>query len=117
MEEKTMISYGMAKARAMAGRTDWNEREYISKAVITWVDSDYEYELEVENEGMSDKEFKAWIEADAEDLAKEDATENGTVFEEIYSINYETDYIDDDALFDDEYDAYCEFEWECATGR
>ena len=112
-----MISYREAKARAMAGRMDWNEREYISKAVITWVDSDYEYELEVENEGMSDSEFKAWIEADAEDLAKEDAAEKGTVFDEIYSISYETDYIDDDALFDDEYDAYCEFEWECESDR
>ncbi len=112
-----MISYREAKARAMAGRMDWNEREYISKAVITWVDNDYEYELEVENEGMSDKAFRAWIEGDAKDLAKEDATEKGTVFEEIYSINYETDYVDDDALFDDEYDACCEFEWEAMTGR
>lgn len=112
-----MISYGMAKAKAMAGGTDWNEREYISRAVITWVDSDYEYELEVENEGMSDKEFRAWIEADAEDLAKEDAAEKGAIFEEIYSINYETDFIDDDTLFDDEYDAYCESEWEAMTGR
>lgn len=112
-----MVAYGIAKARAMAGRTDWNEREFISKAVITWVDSDYEYELEVENDGMSDKEFRAWIEADAEDLAKEDALKNGTIFEEIYSIDYETDFIDDDALFDDEYDAYCEFEWEARTGR
>ncbi len=112
-----MISYGMAKARAMAERTDWNEREYISKAVITWVDSDYEYELEVENDGMSDKEFRAWIEADAEDLAKEDAAENGTVFEEIYSIDYETDYIDDDDIFDRGYEEACELEWEAMTGR
>lgn len=66
---------------------------------------------------MSDKEFRAWIEADAEDLAKEDAAEKGTIFEEIYSIDYETDFIDDDALFDDEYDAYCESEWEAMTGR
>ena len=74
------------------------------------MDSDYEYELEIENEDMSDSEFKAWIEADAEDLAKEDAAEKGTVFDEIYSI-------DDDALFDDEYDAYCAFEWECESDR
>ncbi len=112
-----MISYGMAKARAMAGRTDWNERECISKAVITWVGSDYEYELEVENEGMSDKEFRAWIETDAENLVKEDAAENGTVFEEIYSISYETDYIDDDDLFDRGYEEACELEWEAMTGR
>ncbi|MCM1530624.1 MAG: hypothetical protein NC093_11615 [Alistipes sp.] len=112
-----MISYGMAKARAMAGRTDWNEREYISKAIITWVDSDYEYELEIENDGMSDEAFRAWIEADAEDLAKEDAAENGTVFEEVYSIDYETDFIDDDEIFDRGYEDACEFDWECRTGR
>ena len=37
-----MVSYGIAKARAMANRTDWNERTEITKAVITWVDEDYE---------------------------------------------------------------------------
>ena len=44
-----MVAYGIAKARAMANRTDWNERTEITKAVITWVDEDYEYELEIEN--------------------------------------------------------------------
>ena len=43
--------------------------------------------------------------------------ENGTTFEEIDSIEYEEDYIDDDALFEDEYAAACEFEWECEIGR
>ena len=43
-----MVSYGMAKARAMANRADWNERTEITKAVITWVDD--EYDLEIENE-------------------------------------------------------------------
>ena len=42
---------------------------------------------------------------------------NGTTFEEIDSIEYEEDYIDDDALFEDEYTAWAEFEWECETGR
>ena len=46
-----MISYGMAKARAMAGRDDWNEREAIKSATILWYDTEEEgYELEVENE-------------------------------------------------------------------
>lgn len=112
-----MVAYGIAKARAMAGRTDWNERTEITKAVITWYDENYEYELEVENDGMSDKKFTEWIEQDAEELAKEDAAENNTAFEGIDSISYEEDYIDDDALFDDEYDAYCESEWEAMTGR
>ena len=31
-----MVAYGIAKARAMANRTDWNERTEITKAVITW---------------------------------------------------------------------------------
>ena len=113
-----MISYAEALSRAKANRTDWNERERIAKAIITWVDSEYEYELEIENDDhMDDEEFKAWIEKNAEEFAKEDAEENGTTFEEIDSIEYEEDYIDDDALFEDEYTAWAEFEWECETGR
>lgn len=112
-----MVAYGIAKARAMAGRTDWNERTEITKAVITWYDEDYEHELEVENDGMSNKEFTEWIEQDAEEFAREKAAEKNTTFEGIDSIRYEDDYIDDDALFDDEYDAYCEFEWECAMDK
>ena len=103
-----MVSYGIAKARAMANRADWNERTEITKAIITWVDSEYEYELEIENEDrMDNEEFTAWVEENAESLAKADAEENGTTFEEI----------DDDALFDEEYENACEFEWECQTGR
>lgn len=49
-----MVSYGMAKARAMANRADWNERTEITKAVITWVDDEYEYDLEIENEDRMD---------------------------------------------------------------
>ena len=33
--KNTMVAYGIAKARAMANRTDWNERTEITKAVIT----------------------------------------------------------------------------------
>lgn len=113
-----MVSYGIAKARAKAKRTYWNARTEITKAIITWADSEYEYELEIENEdGMDDAEFTDWVEENAEDLAKEDAEENGTTFEEIDSIEYEEDYIDDDARFEAEYDAYLEFEWECETDR
>ena len=113
-----MVAYGIAKARAMANRKDWNERTEITKAVITWVDDEYEYDLEIENEDrMDDEEFTAWVEKNAEDLAKADAEENETIFEGIDRINFKEDYIDDDALFDEEYENACEFEWECMTGR
>ena len=116
--ENTMVSYGMAKARAMANRTDWNERTEITKAVITWVDAEYEYELEIEKEyRMDDAEFTDWVEENAERLAKADAEENGTTFEEIDGIDFTEKEIDDDALFDEEYENACEFEWECMTGR
>lgn len=113
-----MVSYGIAKARAMANRTDWNERTEITMAVITWFDENYEYDLEIENEDrMDDEEFTAWVEKNAEDLAKADAEENETIFEGIDRIDFKEDYIDDDALFDEEYENACEFEWECMTGR
>ena len=98
-----MISYGMALARAKAAKSNWNEEEYITKAVITWADADYENELEVENDGFSDEEFEAWIEQNAEELAKKAAVEQGTTFEELVGIDYETDTYDDDEAF---YDAY-----------
>ena len=113
-----MVAYGIAKARAKANRTDWNERTEITKAVITWVDAEYEYELEIENEyRMDDAEFTDWVEENAENLAKADAEENVTTFEEIDRIAFKEDYIYDDALFDEAYEAACEFEWESMTGR
>ena len=113
-----MVSYGIAKARAMANRADWNERTEITMAVITWFDADYEYDLEIENEDrIDDEEFTAWVEKNAEDLAKADAEENETIFEVIDRIDFKENYIDDDALFDEEYENACEFEWECMTGR
>ena len=113
-----MVAYGIAKARAMANRADWNERTEITMAVITWFDADYEYDLEIENEDrMDDEEFTAWVEKNAEDLAKADAEENETFFEGIDRIDFKENYIDDDALFDEEYENACEFEWECMTGR
>ena len=61
-----------------------NERTEITKAIITWVDAEYEYELEIENEDhMDDDDFTAWIEENAEAFAKEDAQENGTAFEAV----------------------------------
>ena len=94
-----MVAYGIAKARAMANRTDWNERTEITKAVITWFDENYEYDLEIENEDrMDDEEFTAWVEKNAEDLAKADAEENETIFEGIDRIDFKENYIDDDAL-------------------
>ena len=103
-----MVNYGTALARAKAIKTNWNEEEYIAKAIITWADSDYEYELEVENEGDSDNEFTAWIEENAESLAREAAEAKGTNFDELIGIDYENDYIDDDAAFDEGYWAACE---------
>ena len=61
--------------------------------------------------------FIAWVEENAESLAKADAEENETTFEEIDSIDFTEKEIDDDALFDEEYENACEFEWECQTGR
>jgi hypothetical protein len=118
-EEKTMISYGLAKARAMAGRDDWNEREAIKSATILWYDTEEEgYELEIENEDDLDAEdFRAWVEENADSLAQKDAAANGTTFEGIEEIEYETEWIDDDALFDADYEAACESEWEWMTGR
>ena len=105
-----MVAYGIAKARAMANRTDWNERTEITKAVITWFDADYEYELEIENEDrMDNEEFTAWVEENAESLAKADAEENGTTFEESDSIAFTEKEIDDGALCDEEYENACEY--------
>ena len=104
-----MITYAQALSRAKAAKSDWNEEERISKAIITWADSDWEYEAEVENEDMTDSEFKAWV--------KEDAAKEGTTCEAVLGIDYEYEPIDDDARFADEYEAYLEFEWECRTGR
>ena len=114
-----MISYGLAKARAMAGRDDWNEREAIKSATILWYDTEEEaYELEIENEDDLDAEdFRAWVEENADSLAQEDAAANGTTFEGIEDIDYETEWIVDDALFDADYEAACEREWEWMTGR
>ena len=112
-----MVAYGIAKARAMANRTDWNERTEITKAVIIWFDADYEYELEIENEDrMDNEEFTAWVEENAESLAQADAEKNGTTFEEIDRIDFKEDYIDDDAEYEkveeafDEYLDSCEFD-------
>ena len=112
-----MISYAQALSRAKAAKSDWNEEERISKAVITWVDSEWEYETEVENEGMTDSEFKAWVEKRAEEFAREAAEKEHATFEEVDRIDYEYEAIDDDAAFWNDYEAYAEFEWECRTGR
>lgn len=112
-----MIGYAQALRRATASNSDWNEAERISKATITWVDSEWEYETEVENEGMADSEFRAWVEEQAEELAREAAEKEGTTFEEIDRISYESETTDDDAAFQAGYEAYAEFEWECRTGR
>lgn len=107
-----MISYGMALARAKASKRNWNETEYIASAVITWADEEYEHELEVQNDGYEDDEFTAWIEENAETLAREAAEKEGTRFEELCGIDYETEYFDDDAAFEDSYLDACEQEAE-----
>ncbi len=112
-----MISYTQALRMAKASKSDWNEEERISKAVITWADSEWEYEAEIENEDMTDSEFKAWVKENAEDFAKEAAAKEGATFEELLGIAYDYETIDDDARFRDDYEAYAEFEWECRTGR
>ena len=105
-----MISYGQALARAKAAKPNWNEEEYIAKAIITWADDEYEYDLEIENDGYSDGEFTAWIEQHAEELAKKAAAEQGMTFEELVSIDYETETYDDDAAFEEAYLDACDLE-------
>ena len=70
-----------------------------------------------EHYALMDEDFEAWIEKHAEELARENAEEENTTFEEIIGIKYEYDYIDDDAAFENEYDSYAELEWECRMGR
>jgi len=111
-----MITYAQALSRAKAAKSDWNEDERISKAVITWVDSEWEYETEVENDGMEDAEFKAWVKENAEDFARETAKMENTTFEEVDRIDFDYEPIDD-ARFQDDYEAYAELKWECHTGR
>ncbi len=106
-----MITYAQALRRA--SKSGWNEDERISKAVITWADKDWEYETEVENEDMTDSEFEAWVEENAEEFAREAAAEENTAFEELVGIRYEYETIDDDARFWDGYAACAELEWEC----
>jgi hypothetical protein len=85
--------------------------------VLILVHDDYTLVCGMPLDGYGDEEFEAWIEKNAEELAKKDAAEQGTIFEELLGIDYETETYDDDAAFDDEYDNYLEFEWECRTGR
>ena len=106
-----MIGYAEALRRAKASKSDWNEEERISKAVITWVDSDWEYEVEVENEDMTDSEFQAWVEEQAEELAREASEKEGTTFAGVDRIDYEHEAIDDDAAFRDDYEAYADLAW------
>ena len=110
-----MISYAEAKRRAQAAKANWNEDEYIAKAIIYWADAEYEYDLEIENEGDSDDEFAAWIEEHAGELAREAAAEQGTTFEELVSIDYDSEPEEYDE--EGEYINWCEFMWECRTGR
>lgn len=90
--------------------------EYTSKAVITWADSEWEYELEIKNEDM-DEDFEAWVEKNAEELAKEDATEKNTTFDEVLGIKYEYDWIDDESVAYERWVEWAEFQWECEMGK
>ncbi len=112
-----MISYAEALRKAKTIKSDWNEEEWISKATITWADGDWEHETEIENEDMTDSEFKAWVKENAEELAREAAAEENTTFEELIGIDYDYETVDDDAQFEDGYEAYAELEWEYRAGR
>lgn len=113
-----MISYNEAKSRAMHDCPDWNERMEITCAKIAWYDSQYEYNLDIPNEShMEDEEFQEYVIKNANDLVAEDANAKNLVPEGIDRIDFVQDYIDDDALFDQAYEAACEEEWESRTGR
>lgn len=113
-----MISYGEAKRRAMDSTPDWNQRTMITRAVITWCDEEYEHDLVIDNDdSYSDDGFEEYINENAEKFAREEAESLNVKFDCIDSISFREDYIDDDARFDDEYAAACEFEWECENDR
>ena len=110
-----MVNYNEAKARAWR---NFKGGERITKAIITWVDSEYEYDLEIENEDRwSDDGFEDWVRENAEELAKEDAEKNKTTFEEIDSVRFETEDIDFEEKFDRDYANAAEFAWECMNDR
>ena len=110
-----MLSYNETKARAWE---HYEDSERITKAVITWVDAEYEYDLEIENEDRwGDEGFAEWVNENAEELAREDAEEKGKTFEEIDRISFETESIDFDEAFDNEYANYADFERDMMNDR
>ncbi len=86
--------------------------ERITKVTITWADAEWEYELE-----LTGWEAENFDEKYAEEYAREDAAEQGTTFEELISIDYKTEEIDEEKLRREQYEAWAEFMWECETGR
>ena len=103
-----MLSYNETKARAWE---HYEDSERITKATITWVDAEYEYDLEIENEDRwGDEGFAEWVNENAEELARKAAEKEGTTFEEILSIDYATECYDDDAAFEAGYLDACELE-------
>ncbi|MCM1226011.1 MAG: hypothetical protein NC320_01125 [Clostridium sp.] len=86
--------------------------ERITKVTITWADADWEYEFELT--GSEAEDFK---EKYAEEYAREDAEEKGTVFEELISVDLETEEIDENEFNREQYEIWAEFEWELRTGR
>ena len=110
-----MVNYNEAKARAWE---HFEGGERITKAIITWVDAEYEYDLEIENEDRWGNEgFEDWVKENAEELAKEDAEKNDTAFEEIDSVRFETEDIDFEETFDNEYANYADFERDMMNDR
>ena len=92
--------------------------ELAKMIVDCWVDAEYEYDLEVENEDRwGDEGFAEWINENAEELAREDAKEKGKTFEEIDRISFETESIDFDEAFDNEYANYADFERDMMNDR
>ena len=66
-----------------------NLTERTSKVYIEWTDGEYEYTLILK--GREAREFE---ECYAEDYAIEEAEEQGTNFEEVLGISYETEFYD-----------------------
>jgi len=66
-----------------------NLTERTSKVYIEWTDGEYEYTLILK--GREAREFE---ECYAEDYAIEEAEEQGTNFEEVLGIKYETEFYD-----------------------
>jgi hypothetical protein len=113
-----MLNYNEAKSLAKMNKPEWNEREYIEKANVSYFDEEFIYEYEILNEDMlDDKAFQNYVQKVAVEFSKSDADEKGIKFAGLEAIKYIYGTIDDDELFDREYEEACEHEFDLLNDR